>query len=472
MSATRAVRGLTSRLLVTSKFRREVMTSSVTSVGIYALGLVTGPIIAHALGPTGRGELAAVVVPSAVLVWILAFGMPLAASYHLGSRRESEVLWTATAFGIVVGGPLALVLWFVGPAYLAGHSPTTILWARIFIVSLPFSVGVQAALEILRRRSAGPAWNAWRTAPFVVTAVGLVGLAITGRLTLASAFAASFAGTMAPVPLLASRLWATRPPRPSWGTFREMLPYAWRTATASSANSLTARLDQVVLAGSVAPAQLGLYAVAVTASSASNPLTAGISLALFGNLRDDAEAGRRSARFRRSLLATALVSCATAAVIAALAPLLLRVAFGNGFAAAATPLRILLVGQVALDLVYAISTGLYAEGRPGEASRAAVLGGVVTVVGLVLLVPRWGITGAAAVTTAANVGQLGYLTLRRRASGWSPTAPSTTSSSPSTTDEVENQRSAADRVLAATSSGRDRTDVMTSTTAAETTSGA
>src|SRR5687767_15689900 len=49
---------------------------------------------------------------------------------------------------------------------------------------------------------------------------------------------------------------------------------------------------------------------------------------------------------------------------------------------------------------------LYAAGRPGEASRAAVLGGAVTVAGLVLLVPRWGIIGAAAVTTAANAGQL------------------------------------------------------------------
>jgi O-antigen/teichoic acid export membrane protein len=447
------------------------MTSSVTSVGIYALGLVTGPIIAHALGPTGRGELAAVVVPSAVLVWILAFGMPLAASFHLGDRSESEVLWTATAFGIVVGAPLALVLWFVGPAYLSEHSPTTILWARVFIAALPLSVGIQAALEVLRRRSAGPAWNAWRAAPFAVTAVSLVVLALTGRLTLASAFAVSFAGSVTPALLLASRLWASRPPRPSWATFRLMFPYAWRTATASSANSLTARLDQVVLAGAVAPAQLGLYAVAVTASSASNPLTAGISLALFGNLREDAEAGRRSARFRRSVIATALVSCTTAVVLGALAPLLLRVAFGSGFAAATTPLRILLAGQVALDLVNAVSTGLYAEGRPGEASRAAVLGGALTVGGLILLVPRWGITGAAAVTTTANAGQLAYLAVRLRWARWSATAPSTTASSPSTTDEVESRRSAADRALAATSAGRERTEAMVSTTATDTASG-
>jgi O-antigen/teichoic acid export membrane protein len=251
-----------------------------------------------------------------------------------------------------------------------------------------------------------------------------------------------------------------------------MLPYAWRTATASSANSLTARLDQVVVAGAVAPAQLGLYAVAVTASSASNPLTAGISLALFGNLREDPEAGRRSARFRRSVIATALVSCATAVAIGALAPLLLRIAFGSGFTAAATPLRILLAGQVALDLVNAVSTGLYAEGRPGDASRAAVLGGLVTVAGLITLVPLWGITGAAAVTTAANVGQLAYLALRLRSARRSATAPSTTSSSPSTTEDVESQRSAADRALAATSAGRERTDPIVSTTAADTASGA
>jgi O-antigen/teichoic acid export membrane protein len=448
------------------------MTSSVTSIGIYTLGLLTGPIIAHALGPTGRGELAAVVVPSAVLAWILAFGLPLAASYHLGERSESEVLWTATTFGFVVGGPLAVVLWFAGPAYLAGHSPTTILWARVFIVALPLSVGTQAALEVLRRRSAGRTWNAWRAAPFAITALGLVVLALTDRLTLASAFFVSFAGSMTPTLLLASRLWVSWPPRASWTTFRLMLPYAWRTAAASSANSLTARLDQVVLAGAVAPAQLGLYAVAVTASSASNPLTAGISLALFGNLREDIEAGRRSARFRRSVIATGMVSLVTAVAIGALAPLLLGVAFGDAFAAAATPLRILLAGQVALDLVYAVSTGLYAEGRPGDASRAAVLGGAVTVAGLVLLVPRWGINGAAAVTTVANAGQLAYLSVRLRSRRWSAPASATTPSSPSTTDEVENHRSAAERALADTSAGRERADAMVSRTVAETASGA
>lgn len=471
MSPARRVGHLATRLTVRSKFRREVLTSSVTSIGIYVLGLVTGPIIAHGLGPTGRGELAAVIVPAAVLAWIVAFGLPLSASYHLGRRSESEVLWTATAFGVVVGTPLAVVLWFAGPAYLSGHSPTTILWARVFIVALPVSVGVQTALEVLRRRSAGPAWNAWRAAPFAVTAVGLVALAVCGRLTLASAFVVSFAGSMAPALLLVARLWACQPPRPAWSTFRLMLPYAWRTATASSANSLTARLDQVVLAGAVAPSQLGLYAVAVTASSASNPLTAGISLALFGNLREDIEAGRRSARFRRSIVATGVVSCATAVTIGALAPVLLRVAFGGGFAAAATPLRILLAGQVALDLVYAISTGLYAEDRPGEASRAAVLGGIVTVVGLLALVPRWGISGAAAVTTGANLAQLAYLVLRMRTVRSSAIAPSTTSSSRSTTEELGNQRSADARALAATAPGAERAEAMTSRTAADTASG-
>lgn len=396
----------------TSVYRRHAVITSLTSVGLYGAGLVTGPILARALGPSGRGDIAAVIAPATLLVLLLCFGLPTAAAYFVDTVPEDRLLVTAMTFGLVVGVPVCAVLWFLAPAYLDGHSPTTLTWARIMLLVIPTSVGTATILEITRRKSPGIAWNVWRSLPLLIPAVVIVLLALAGRLTLGSVLAANVVGAVAPFVLLASRLRHRPLPRPSLTTLRLLMPYAWRTASAGTAMSLTNRLDQVMLVGLVTPAELGLYAVAVMTASVTNPLTSGLSFALFGHLRSETSERRAQARFRKSLATTMLVSGTVALLLAVGAPLLLRIAFGSLFAPATTALRLLLPGAVAFDILGVITTKLFSEGRPGEASWAALVGAIVTVVGLVALAPRFGIEGAAAVTSVAWISQVAFLVQR------------------------------------------------------------
>ncbi|MDQ6948690.1 MAG: hypothetical protein M3256_21145, partial [Actinomycetota bacterium] len=121
---------------------------------------------------------------------------------------------------------------------------------------------------------------------------------------------------------------------------------------------------------------------------------------------------RAHLRFRKSLTTTLLVSGTVAVVLGAFAPLLLRIAFGSLFSPATTALRLLLPGAVAFDALGVIITKLYSEGRPGEASLAALVGVILTVVGLVAVAPRYGIEGAAAVTSVAWISQVAFLIQR------------------------------------------------------------
>jgi O-antigen/teichoic acid export membrane protein len=404
---------LVARFVPRSEYRRHALVTSLTSVGLYAAGLATGPILARALGPSGRGDIAAVLAPATVLVLALAFGLPTAAAYFVDTIPEKELLVTATAFGIVVGTPICIALWFLAPGYLEGHSPASLTWARIVLLTVPLSVGMSTALEIRRRIRPGLSWNLWRSSPLLVPAIAIIVLGLAGRLSLQSVLAANFVGSVIPMLLLASRLIRRHPwPLPSLNTLRRILPYAWRTASLGTAMSLTNRLDQVLLVGLVTPAELGLYAVSVMVASVTNPLTSGLSSALFGHLRGETSEVRAHARFRKSLATTMLVSGAVALGLALMAPLLLRIAFGNLFAPATTTLRLLLPGAVAFDILGVIVTKLFSEGRPGEASWAALLGAVLTVIGLVTLAPRYGIEGAAVVTSIAWISQVAFLVQR------------------------------------------------------------
>lgn len=384
-----------------SRYRREAVVSSVGSLLIYACGFATGPVLARVLGPEGRGEIAAVLVPVGVLGWLLPFGLPLAAAYWVGEEPEGRLISTVTLAGLVLGTPICVALWFLAPPYFADFSPTALRWARLMLVFIPFSTGVLAALEMQRRRGAGIAWNFFRTSSIVVPSVLVVLLAAVGELTVQTTLATYFFGGILPFLFFLSRVRSAPLMRPSLASLRRLTPYAWRTTGLGMASAATARLDQLVLATLASPGQLGLYAVAVTASSLTNPLSSGLSLALFGHLRDEVEAGRAGSRFRRSLKATLVLSTGAALLIGVPAPQLLRTILGSPFQEAAAALRLLLPGAVAFNILDLLTSKLYADGQPGEATRAGVVALVVTVVGVAAVVPHFGIEGAAAVTSAA-----------------------------------------------------------------------
>lgn len=390
------------------------MTSSLVSIAGFSLGLITGPVLARSVGPAGRGEIAAVVQAAWLLGWLLCFGLPLAAAYWSDDTSEGELLATITLFGVTLGAIVCLPLWFLIPVYLADQSGVAVLWTRLFLLVLPLSAGVNAAMELRRRRGAGRAWNAWRIAPAVVSAFGIVLLAIAGRLSVATALACYFIAGLIPMAHLVLRVAHVNERQPSLRALRRLLPYAWRAAAMTGASSITGRLDQVVLAAVVPSHQLGLYAVAVTTASVTNMLTIGLPLALFGQHRADGKTAQSSDRYRRSMVATFGVSSLAALAIGVLAPFLLGFAFGERFKPATGPLRMLLPGAVAFDLLGLMSSKLSAEGRVGELTQAALLGASVTVIGLIAIVPTFGIDGAATVTSVTFASQVGYLLVRER----------------------------------------------------------
>jgi O-antigen/teichoic acid export membrane protein len=87
---------------------------SIANVVITVLGFVTGPLQARALGPTGRGELAAIVVPFVLAPQILglALGGYAARESASGRRTDNELV-----------GSLGLPLLVIGAICIAGSVP-------------------------------------------------------------------------------------------------------------------------------------------------------------------------------------------------------------------------------------------------------------------------------------------------------------------------------------------------------------
>jgi O-antigen/teichoic acid export membrane protein len=134
-----------------------------------------------------------------------------------------------------------------------------------------------------------------------------------------------------------------------------------------------------------------------------------------------ADAGRIAAILTRTTIAVAFVTAVPAFI---LGPSLVRAVYGSPFADAGVALRFMLPGIVAYSVVAILSRYIVGQGLPGVGTLVLVSGLAVNVVANLILIPEYGIRGAAA-ASSISYGLTALLTLAvfRRLSGrgWAET---------------------------------------------------
>ncbi|MCW2665556.1 MAG: rane protein involved in the export of O-antigen and teichoic acid [Frankiales bacterium] len=401
--------------------RRDAVQSAVLGMGLYALSLLTGPLQAQALGAAGRGELAAVLVPTQLFTWLLGFGLPIAATYYRRQFGDRDLLSGCWFFALVAGLPAIALLWPLVPLYLDAHDPLTVGWFRAYLLTAVVAVPVAVSVQLLRLDARLGLSNALRALPVVLNTLAVVVLALLDRLTLTTALAAGL------VPIVVSQLVGiavTRGlawPRLPAGWRATLLVYGAKVTTGTLAGQLLARLDQLLLVGLVPSRELGLYAVAVTMAGLSQAGAQGIGLALLTRLSTAPDPSFA----RRARLLTLAMSCTIALATAVAAPYVLPLLFGAEFDDAVLLLWLLLPGAVLGDLATVRSQEFYVVGRPQVPSIALAIAAAATVVSLLLTVGAWGATAAAITTSLCQGLYLLVLTVaaRRRPPSPSGAAP-------------------------------------------------
>ncbi len=379
--------------------RRDTVVTAVTSFGVYALGILTGPLLARSLGAADRGSFAAAWATTTALSYLLMLGLPLATAYHATSHPRSDLLdavWVITA---VVAVPVAVGLGVAAPHLLGRHPPEAVGWFRAFLVAAVLVVPFESTCDHLRVGGEAARAARLRAVGPVVAACGIVVLAVSGRLDLGTACAATFIGHTGGMLLGLGRT-AAWPHRRHLGglPLATQFRYGIRVWSGTVATVVLGRYDQVLMVALVEPAELGRYAVAVTAAGLSAPIAIGIAQALFGHARGG-DAVERAAAAARWSFAT---STAMAVVLVAVGPWALPAVMGAPFAAAVPAFLVLVPGQVFWNVGIQWKTSLEAAGRPGVASGSMAGAAVVALVAVPVVVPVAGIVGAATVTTLAQ----------------------------------------------------------------------
>jgi O-antigen/teichoic acid export membrane protein len=371
---------------------------------VLVMAFVTGPIQARSLGPAGRGELAAILQPLQVIIWLLDFGLT-----GFVIRERARGTDAGSVYGTVAVLSVVFSLLGVGAAIPLAHALGQGRRDVVFFLTLGlFAAPLSVALLSLSGAVTGE--ERWRSAslmtviPPLLTLVALCVLVLVGRLTVLTAAAASLgAGLVGNLPVIVV---VARARRWRWQSSlaRRALRFGLQNWLANVAILGNARLDQLVMAGLASSRQLGLYAVAASISGVTSVFVSAISAVLYPRMAaSDPQVVRKACRFVLMLVTLASIG------MAVMVPFLVPLIFGSSFTAAVPMVLILLLNPLPGALMLVLSASLTGSGRPGATLRPQAIGLAVGVPLLVLVLPRAGGLGASVVTVVSSLVAAGLL---------------------------------------------------------------
>jgi O-antigen/teichoic acid export membrane protein len=375
-----------------------------------AVTLITSPLQARALGPEGRGQLAAIMVPLGLAPVVLTLGLSLYIFRAAATgQRAGTLLGT---FGVVFLA-LGLVGAALGPTIgtlVGGGHQVVRTWVIVGCALLPLGFINIVITDIASGQNRWGPVLAYRLTLPVVVLVSIPALYLTGHLTVGSAALVSIAGGTLPVIFLVPGARSLLPLRFNTKIVREGIPFGLRAWAAGLGQVGNVRADQLLMTRMVKPSELGLYVIAVTASGVLvNPVVSALTTATMPRFATGST-DLVERVLRTTLLGVLLIS----AGVALIAPVFVPLFFGSAFKGAVPMIWILLAAGVPLTGGAVLSSALTSSGRPSYAARAELVALGVTVPGLIVLLPIMGAFGAALVSLVAYTASFSMLVLAVR----------------------------------------------------------
>jgi O-antigen/teichoic acid export membrane protein len=363
-----------------------------------------GLIFARAMGPTVRGEYAAVTSWFGVLLMVGGVGQPAAVCFHVARDPARARGYVATSRAMMLAtGTIALAAGLVvAPVLAHGHPGLATAYRIAFGGSVLAFIGASYTFSLQATRTAR--WNLVRVSQPFLSLTGILLLWRLRLLTLDTALGVLIV-TMA-IQLGYAYYWCRRsklaPGHAQLDLVRPLVRYGMAQIAALTPATVNAYLDQLLLSQLVPPADLGRYAIAVSITLIPVPLVSAIGNVAFPRLAAKRGTSADGQRLQRGAVVVSFIAASAILLpIAAIAYWLIPEVFGPAYRGAVPLLWILTPGGIFLACGGVVGDLLRGLGQPGLVATAQGLAAVFTVILLVALVPSMGVAAAAIASTVA-----------------------------------------------------------------------
>lgn len=400
----------------TSLLRDTTVTFASRALAIM-LSLGIASATAWLLGPAGKGELSICLVFASLLVLGLGFGVEMGCAYHVGSKRapvEAILGVQIVGFGVTVA---LMVVVGVGCLYsplpFVGKVPfTALVLAIVYAGTQLFFVYMTVLFMGLGRLTH---YNLARIGSQGVTFLFLLGgcwLYPNSAVAVAAYGVGALAAGSSLVAALARGRMATGITI-SWATIAACYKYGIKYYFGKLATLTNVQLGVIVISLIGTVENVGLFSAAIGLVSRLSIVPETLNIVLLPRvLRRQAAAADLVVRCCRVAM---IVTAAMAILLAVLSKPVVALLLSPAFLPAVGPLLLLLPSALMRCFSHVLISYFNGVGRPEYNSVTLLTGLAVNVVLMLLLLPRWGLLGAATATTLAYFTQawLAILLFRR-----------------------------------------------------------
>jgi O-antigen/teichoic acid export membrane protein len=386
-----------------------VIQSVASKAVILGLQGATGILTARVLRPAGRGELAAMILWPLFVASVTTLGVPSSLIYYLRHRpQERDRLivngfMMAAFFGVVAAAVTALVL----PWWLRQYSAPVIRAAEWFLVTVPLCSITLAGRAVLEASHDFSASNAIQTLTPFATLIGLVlffGMHQLNPYTAGVAYVAASIPAFWFMAIRVRRL-CTKAEAVKKAVMKQILGYGIRSYGIDLLGTLALQVDQVLVVSLLSPSAMGSYVVVLSLSRMLNLFQNSVVMVLFPkaagqSIRDVVAMTGDSVR------ASGMVTAACGIPVCVAGPFLLGLLYGKEYTGAVGAMRILVLEVVLSGATFVLAQAFMALDRPGVVTILQAIGLSLSIPMMILLIPRYGIYGAAISLLTSTVARL------------------------------------------------------------------
>ncbi|RPJ72896.1 MAG: hypothetical protein EHM20_13125 [Alphaproteobacteria bacterium] len=392
-----------------SVFVRNVASTFLTMMFTLSISFVTSVIIARTLGPEKKGILSLAILVPNMLILFLNGGINISNAFFAGARRfEIHKLFETSIFVSVVATIISsFILILVSKTGLFNKLlPDIPVWA-IFIGLLifPFGLlgtlltgilqGIERIIELNRVQLAQATISLVFTILLIyVFQLGLVGGLIASILT-------SITGVAGFTYLLREN-WNRFVPRWHKDILGASFSFGMRGYAGNILQFFNYRLDVFIVNYFLGPAAVGVYAVTYGIAELLWNLPNAISFVFFPRVVSDQRMKKKSSTWR-IFGTTMFITVSGGFVVAISGKFLISFLYSETFIAAYLPLLALLPGVVLLGGAKVLTAEILGRGYPQYNSFLSGSGLAITILGDLILVPKFNVLGAALASTISYI---------------------------------------------------------------------
>jgi O-antigen/teichoic acid export membrane protein/O-antigen ligase len=395
---------------------RRALLGSLLAGGVsQAVLVLSGVLVARALGPEDRGYMALVLLVPSVIALVGSLGLPLALTYFVArSPASARSIGTKLIVPGVLQAAIGVVLTLVALVTVLSGEPARVTSAGLVATALvPALLAQTYGLSMLQGQQRFLAFNALRVAPAFLYSIAVLGAFLTGfhslfQLTLVTSAANLLAAGLI-VAVLLRGLGRRDVATAEVPSISQMTRFGLKGLVGSVSPVENFRLDQAVVALFLSPVSLGYYVVAQAFINFPRFVAQSVGLIAYPSVaaHRDRRAAARSL-WRHFALGTALTLGAVT-ILEIAVPTLVSVFFGAAFSEVVPIARILLVGALFVSARRVLADGVRGAGYPSLGSIAEATSWVVMLPAMLVLAPSLGSEGVALAVTLGWAASLGIL---------------------------------------------------------------